>query len=77
MPSAGLLVSSDLAAGTATVTVNAGGLTIVTFIDAVRPPAAGSELAGMKQLCNFIQANGTGFGICKSCRLGALGGAKR
>ncbi len=42
------------------------------------PPAPGSELYGLlTQLCNFIQANGTGFGICKSCRLGALGGAKQ
>ena len=41
------------------------------------PPDPGSELAGLTQLCNFIQANGTGFGICKSCRLGALGGAKQ
>ena len=32
-PSPALLVSSNLAAGTATVTVNAGGQTIVTFID--------------------------------------------
>ena len=40
-------------------------------------PAAGTELAGLTSLCNFIQANGTGFGICKSCRLGALGGAKQ
>ena len=40
LPSAGLLVSSNLAAGTATVTVNAGGQTIVTFIDAaILPPA--------------------------------------
>jgi hypothetical protein len=37
----------------------------------------GTELAGLTSLCNFIQANGTGFGICKSCRLGALGGAKQ
>ena len=40
LPSAGLLVSSNLAAGTATVTVNAGGQTIVTFIDAAVPPDA-------------------------------------
>jgi hypothetical protein len=40
-------------------------------------PTPGSELAGVTALCNFIQANGTGFGICKSCRLGALGGAKQ
>jgi hypothetical protein len=35
LPSAALLVSSNLAAGAATVTVNAGGQTIVTFTDAV------------------------------------------
>ena len=50
-------------------TLSAGSLLV--------PPTAGSELAGMTALCNFIQANGTGFGICKSCRLGALGGAKQ
>jgi hypothetical protein len=37
----------------------------------------GTEPTGVASLCNFIQANGTGFGICKSCRLGALGGAKQ
>jgi len=26
--------------------------------------------------CNFINVNGSGFGICKSCRTGGLGGAK-
>ncbi len=35
LPSAGLLVSSNLAAGTATVTVTSGGQTIVTFTDEV------------------------------------------
>jgi hypothetical protein len=76
MPSTSLLVSSNLAAGTATVTVTAGGTTIVSFTNGF-PATPGSELAGLTQLCNFIQANGTGFGICKSCRLGALGGAKK
>ncbi len=36
-----------------------------------------SEMTALTQVCNFIQANGSGFGICKSCRLGALGGAKQ
>ncbi len=35
-----------------------------------------SELAGVTSLCNFIQANGSNFGICRSCRLGALGASK-
>ena len=38
---------------------------------------AGTELNALTQLCKFIQSNGTGYGICKSCRLGALGGAKQ
>ena len=35
------------------------------------PSAA--ELARITSFCGFIQANGSGFGICKSCRLGGLG----
>jgi hypothetical protein len=46
----------------------------VQFLNAA---LSGEELSGLTQLCNFIEANGTGFGICKSCRLGALGGAKQ
>ncbi len=50
-----------------------------TFLETRRAaaPTAGSELAALTSLCNFTQANGTGYGICKSCRLGALGGAKK
>jgi hypothetical protein len=36
-----------------------------------------SELAKLTTYCGFIQANGSGFGICKSCRLGGLGGAQQ
>jgi hypothetical protein len=43
----------------------------------VNPPAAGSELAGMTSLCSFIQADGSGFGICGSCQTGALAGTKK
>ncbi|MDQ2945530.1 MAG: hypothetical protein M3Y27_06235 [Acidobacteriota bacterium] len=60
MPSAGLLVSSNLAAGTATVTVVAGGQTIVTFIDAA--VAAGQN--GFVQVCKVAGAEiaaGTNF----------------
>jgi hypothetical protein len=34
------------------------------------------ELGALTGVCNFNQSNGTGFGICNSCRTGALGGAK-
>jgi hypothetical protein len=36
-----------------------------------------SELARIASFCGFIQANGSGFGICKSCRLGGLGADKQ
>ena len=34
------------------------------------------ELARLTSLCNFINANGSGFGICRSCRLGGLGAGR-
>jgi hypothetical protein len=58
LPSAGLLVSSNLAAGTATVTINAGGQTIATFTDAVSPTT------GLIQICKVAGtgiADGTNF----------------
>ncbi len=33
-----------------------------------------AELTRITNLCAFFQSNGSGFGICKSCRLGGLGG---
>ena len=36
-----------------------------------------TELGKLTSFCGFIQANGSGFGICKSCRFGALGGEQK
>jgi hypothetical protein len=36
-----------------------------------------SELTRITALCGFIQSNGSGFGICRSCRLGGLGAKGR
>ena len=38
---------------------------------------SGTELIRVTRLCGFIQAVGSGFGICRSCRLGGLGSAKQ
>src|SRR5450759_5093103 len=35
-----------------------------------------AELARVTSFCGFIQANGSGFGICRSCRLGGQGAVK-
>lgn len=70
LPSAALLISSNLPLGTATVTVVPGGQTTVTFTNAF-----GAELTHLTTFCQFIQANGSGFGICKSCSVGGLGAA--
>jgi hypothetical protein len=36
-----------------------------------------AELRRMTSLCAFIRANGSGYGVCKSCRQGGLGAASR
>jgi len=36
-----------------------------------------AELARITSLCGFIQSNGSGFGICRSCRLGGQGAVRQ
>jgi hypothetical protein len=36
-----------------------------------------TELSKLTTYCGFIQAIGSGFGVCRSCRLGGLGGAQQ
>jgi len=36
-----------------------------------------SENGKLTSYCNFIQANGSGFGVCKSCAAGGLGATKK
>ena len=36
-----------------------------------------AERSRMTQLCSFIRANGSGFGICKSCKVGGLGASSK
>jgi hypothetical protein len=50
------------------------GLTETAFTPATLGTA---EYTRITALCGFIQANGSGFGICRSCRLGGQGAAKQ
>jgi hypothetical protein len=62
-------------------TLHAQPTTPVTFAttETAFTPAtlSASELARISSFCGFIQANGSGFGICRSCRLGGLGADKQ
>jgi hypothetical protein len=49
-------------------------LTENVFQDAV---LSVTELAKLTSFCGFIQANGSTFGICRTCRFGGLGGAQQ
>ena len=48
------------------------GVTETPFTNATLSAA---ELVRITSLCGFAQTNGSGFGICRACRLGGLGGA--
>jgi len=65
---AGLLAASNLAAGTATVTVNAGGQTIVTFLDAAVPTAPAT---GFLQICKVA---GSGITVGTNFSFAVAGG---
>jgi hypothetical protein len=45
------------------------------FINAT--PGALNELSDLATVCSFVKQEGTGFGVCNSCALGALSGTKQ
>ena len=53
-----------------------------TLSGSAPPPPLGGPFDGigearrLQDLCTFIQANGSGFGICSSCRFGGLGAGR-
>jgi hypothetical protein len=67
--------SAGLAAWGTTIH-NIGGVISLTETPFKPSSLGGAELDRISALCGFIQTNGSGFGICNSCRPGALGGAK-
>jgi hypothetical protein len=52
-----------------TLTLTETGFTVATL--------SAAELSRINTLCGFIQGNGSGFGICKSCRFGGLTGVRQ
>ena len=82
----GALTSGMLAWGTTVhagaATGSAAAVTETSFSPATLSGIAGDgtvgigEFARLTSLCTFINANGSGFGICRSCRLGGLGAGR-
>jgi len=71
------LVPGMIAWGTtihATPTAGTYGVTETKFASAT---LSAGELNRIGQLCNFIIANGSGFGVCRSCRLGGLASVRQ
>lgn len=57
-----------------TAPVGTYAVTETAFTPATLDP---TELARLSQTCGFVVAQGSGFGVCNSCRLGGLGGTRR
>ena len=70
-------VVRGMRAWASTLHLNTSGSPAVGYQQAETPfsnvEISGSEGNKLVSFCSFIQTNGSGFGICKSCRFGALG----
>ena len=53
-----------------------GGFT-TTEANFLNVPLSETEFTKLTSLCGFIQADGSGFGICGSCRQGAAGSVRQ
>ena len=54
----------------------AGSDAAITETQFLSATLSGGELDRLSRLCTFINANGSGFGICSTCRLGGLGAGR-
>ena len=70
-PSSGLL-----AFGTTLHATPVAGAYAVTETPFLPATLSAGELARLSSLCTFINATGSGFGVCRSCRLGGLGAGR-
>ena len=86
VPVGGTCSGSAAAPGPTTTGMAAWGTTIhaapgggpyqVTETPFTPATLSSGEYSRLTQLCTFIIANGSGFGICNSCRLGGLGAGR-
>ena len=67
------LAAGGRAWGTTLHAAATAGTFAVTETEFSQAGLSAGELARITSFCGFIQANGSGFGICRSCRLGGLG----
>jgi len=70
-------LAPGLAAWGTTLHAAPGGATALTETSFRPATLSAGELSRIGNLCNFILANGSGFGVCRSCRLGGLGASKQ
>jgi hypothetical protein len=74
-PAAGAIVPGLLAWGT---TLHPQGAAVVTTETAFTPSTlSAGEIASISGRCASILGNGSGFGICNSCKAGGLGAGKK
>jgi hypothetical protein len=70
-------LTSGLRAWTVTPHMAPSGFYGVTETAFLAAPLSTSELTKLSSYCGFIQALGSGYGICRSCRTGAQGADKQ
>jgi hypothetical protein len=70
VPMFGTLASGMRAWGTTLHSTPVAGTYAVTETEFSPAVLSAAELARITSFCGFIQANGSGYGICRSCRLG-------
>ncbi len=69
-------LAAGLAAWGTTVHAAPGGGTVVTETRFTPSSLSDGELASVVNRCTNIIGNGSGFGICRSCRAGGLGASR-
>lgn len=70
-------LATGMAAWGTTIHAATGGGFATTETPFTPATLSAAELGRISSLCGFIQSNGSGFGICRSCRTGALGSGRK